>query len=142
MEYRNPSATADIIIERNNQILLIRRKHEPFKDMWALPGGFLEYGKETLEETAVRELNEETGLRIKLDDIEMFGIYSNPDRDPRGHVISHVYIARNFNGQPIANDDAADVRFFQLGNLPELAFDHEKILEDYKSRRQLKGSSR
>jgi len=129
--FKNPGTTADIIVERDRQVLLIKRKHEPFRDMWALPGGFLEYGKETLEETAVRELMEETEILVNGRDLRLFGVYSNPKRDPRGHVISHVYIAGNFNGQPTAGDDAREVRFFSLDNLPELAFDHKEILQDY-----------
>lgn len=139
MNYENPASTVDIIIEQKEKVLLIKRKNEPFKDMWALPGGHLDYGKETLEEAAVRELNEETGLEVKPNDIEMVGVYSDPNRDPRGHVISHVYSTRNFNGKPIANDDAKNVRFFPLENLPELAFDHHKILKDYICKKQLKG---
>lgn len=139
MEYKNPCATADIIVEKEGQILLVKRKHEPFRNMWALPGGFIDYGKETLEEAAKRELEEETSLVTRLEDLKLFGVYSTPGRDPRGHVISHVYIARNFNGKPRANDDAEDARFFPLGEIPELAFDHQRILNDYFKKRDLKG---
>jgi 8-oxo-dGTP diphosphatase len=137
MEYKNPCATADIILERDKQILLIRRKHKPFRDMWALPGGHLNYGKETLEETAVRELREETGVLVDKKDLEFFGVYSEPKRDPRGHYITHVYVAKNHNGKLKADDDAKEVRFFSLENLPELAFDHQRILNDYFKRRNL-----
>lgn len=131
MRYENPCATADVIVERDKQILLIKRKHEPFRNMWALPGGHLDCGKETLEITAVRELKEETGISVNEEDLEFFRVYSEPDRDPRGHYITHVYVAKAFNGQPVADDDANDARFFSIKKLPKLAFDHEKILNDY-----------
>ena len=127
-EYKNPASTVDVIVEKEEKILLIRRKYEPFKNVWALPGGFIDYGKETLEEAASRELKEETGL-VTLS-LKLFGVYSSPDRDPRGHTISHVYTAK-VSGKLRAWDDAKEAAYFPLDNLPELAFDHEKILEDY-----------
>ena len=130
-EYLNPCVTADIIIERREELLLIKRAIEPFRDMWAFPGGDLNYGDETVEETGVRELFEETGLRAKVSDLELIGVYSEPGRDPRGHYVTCAYVARNFRGEIMAKDDARDVRFFPMDNLPELAFDHEKILMDY-----------
>jgi len=131
MEYQNPASTADIIIEREKEILLIKRKHEPFKDKWALPGGHLDYGLETLEHAASRELQEETGLITPENQLQLFGVYSAPNRDPRGHYITHVYIAKTIKGTIKPGDDAKDTRFFPLENLPELAFDHNKILKDY-----------
>ena len=142
MEYKNPCATADVIVERNNQILLIRRKHDPFRNKWALPGGHLDYGKETLEKAAIRELEEETGILVSEQDLRFFRVYSDPNRDPRGHYITHVYVARKFNGQPVADDDAEDARFFPLENLPDLAFDHQRILTDYEIQKQVKGGNR
>ena len=138
-KYRNPAATADIIVPKaigsdlgeSCEILLIKRKNGPYKDMWAIPGGYLEYGKETLEETAARELKEETSLIVKIDDLALLGVYSNPQRDPRGHVISHVYVAKRYEGEPRANDDALEYAWFPVSNLPKLAFDHEKIINDY-----------
>jgi len=131
MAYKNPGSTTDIIIENEGNILLIKRNSWPFKNKWALPGGFLDCGKESLEEAAARELMEETSLSTKVKDLAFFRTYSNPHRDPRGHVISHVYIARRVEGIPKAGDDAGDVRFFPLNNLPELAFDHRDIITDY-----------
>ncbi len=143
MQYKNPCATADIIVERNNKILLIRRKHEPFRDKWAIPGGFINCDKETLREAGARELEEETGLIIRVENLELFNEYSSPDRDPRGHVISHVYIAREWTGKLKAGDDAKKARFFSLCNLPlPLAFDHEQILQNYQTQKQLKGGKR
>ena len=128
MEYKNPGATVDLIVERRERILLVKRKEGPFRDSWALPGGFLEYGKETLEQAAIRELNEETGLIAQH--LKLFGVYSAPNRDPRGHTISHVYIAASY-GELKAGDDAKEAKFYPLYDVPELAFDHEKIIKDY-----------
>ncbi len=128
---RNPVPTVDLIIEMENPegkrgILLIQRKNPPFG--WALPGGFVDYG-ESLEEAAVREAREETSLDVHL--VRQFHTYSAPDRDPRLHTISTVYIARA-KGRPRARDDAKAIGLFTPENLPRpLAFDHEKILEDY-----------
>ena len=131
MEFRKPSVTADIIVEKESKVLLIRRKYEPYKNYWALPGGFLDVDNETVKQTAQRELKEETGLVIRLEDLELVGESSSPNRDPRGHIVSLHYYVRNYEGDLKANDDAKDARFFPLENLPELAFDHRKILRDY-----------
>ncbi|MEK6758101.1 MAG: NUDIX hydrolase, partial [Nanoarchaeota archaeon] len=84
--YVNPASTVDLIVFFDGGIILIKRKHEPFKDCWALPGGFLELGKETLEQAAVRELFEETSLITNPEELKLVGVYSDPRRDPRGHV--------------------------------------------------------
>lgn len=138
MKFKNPAATIDLIIEKNEKILLIERKYEPFKGKWALPGGFIDYGKETLEKAAVREGGEETSLKIKLKDLEFFGVYSSPNRDPRGHIISHVYIVKKYSGEPKANDDAKKTQWFPLYALPKLAFDHNKIIDNYLKWRERK----
>ena len=128
-KYRNPFPTVDIVIEMEEGILLIRRKNPPYG--WAIPGGFVDYG-ETLEAAAVREAREETCLDVEL--ISQLGAYSEPDRDPRQHTISFVYVARA-EGMPRAADDASDARIFKMDALPEnLAFDHDKILRDYHER--------
>jgi 8-oxo-dGTP diphosphatase len=133
--YINPASTVDLIVNYGEGIVLIKRKHEPFKDYWALPGGFLEYKKETLEQAASRELFEETSLKTNPEDLKLIGVYSNPERDPRDHVISHVYEVRNYSGELKANDDAAEVEVFR--KIPEnLAFDHSKILSDYFKNRE------
>ncbi len=109
-----------------NGIILIRRKNPPHG--WALPGGFVDYG-ETLEAAAVREAREETGLEVRL--LRQFHSYSDPDRDPRQHTISTVFLA-DAAGQAMAGDDAAEVGVFSASDLPdELAFDHRRIIEDY-----------
>jgi ADP-ribose pyrophosphatase YjhB (NUDIX family) len=126
--YKNPVPTADIIIEVEgaNGIVLIERKNPPYG--WAIPGGFVDYG-ESLEETAVREAKEETGLDVTL--VTQFHTYSDPKRDPRHHTITTVFIARA-RGAPKGGDDARQARIFTKDNLPSpLAFDHERILKNY-----------
>lgn len=124
--YRNPLVTVDIIIEVANRIVLIKRVNPPHG--WALPGGFVDYG-ESLESSAAREAKEETSLDIRLK--EQFHTYSAPDRDPRHHTITTVFIA-TATGTPIAADDAAKAELFDRNNLPQpLVFDHGKILTDY-----------
>ncbi len=126
-EARAPLPTVDIIIELEGKgVVLIKRKNPPFG--WALPGGFVDYG-ETLEQAAVREALEETSLQVKL--ISQFHAYSDPRRDPRGHTISVVFIAKA-SGEPRAADDAQETGIFQADALPVLlAFDHRQILTDY-----------
>ncbi|RLF52663.1 MAG: NUDIX hydrolase [Thermoplasmata archaeon] len=121
-----PSVAVDGVLIKNGKILLIKRKNEPFKDKWALPGGFVEYG-ERVEDAVLREFQEEVGIKAKIK--KLLGVYSEPDRDPRGHVISVVFLLEA-EGEPKAGDDAADAKFFSLDNLPPLAFDHEKIIKD------------
>jgi 8-oxo-dGTP diphosphatase len=129
-EYPRPSVTVDIVIvtkEAKPCVLLIRRKHPPFEGQWALPGGFIDMD-ESLEESARRELLEETGVRTgKLVQLATFG---DPGRDPRGRTISVVYLARVDPKQfkPRAADDAAEVAWFPLHRPPPLAFDHRAIL--------------
>ena len=126
---KSPAVTVDAIIEREGKILLIKRKNLPFQGQWALPGGFVEYS-EKVEDALIREVMEETGL--KVDDMRFHGVYSEPGRDPRGHVISLCYIASG-SGDVKAGDDAAEARFFpskELGGV-DLAFDHDRILNEY-----------
>ena len=132
--YPKPSVTIDCIILRINEgkkeILLIRRKHDPFVGKWALPGGFVEID-EDLAEGAIRELEEETGLDgISL---KQFKTYGKPGRDPRGRTISVVYhgILNDMSAEIRAGDDAEHVGWFDLSKLPALAFDHERILNDF-----------
>lgn len=127
MNYKIPKITADGIILNNGKILLIKRKNPPFKDKWALPGGFVEY-KEKTEDAAVREVLEETGLKTKV--IDLIGVYSDPNRDPRGHTITVAYLLEPYAGALSKGDDASDARYFEMNNLPELSFDHEKIIND------------
>jgi ADP-ribose pyrophosphatase YjhB (NUDIX family) len=131
LRYVNPVPTVDIIIEGESEtggkgIVLILRKNDPIA--WALPGGFVDYG-ETLEEAAVREAKEETGLKVET--ISQLHTYSDPHRDPRQHTISTVFTAKA-KGLPRPGDDAVRTGVFAEKNLPfPLAFDHKKILQDY-----------
>lgn len=134
MTYRNPAPTVDIIIELGDRphrpIILIERKNEPFG--WAIPGGFVDYG-ETVETAAKREALEEISLDVRL--IEQFCVYSDPQRDPRQHTLSLVFIAEA-TGEPRAADDAKTLRIFQPWEMPDnLCFDHGRILQDYWSYR-------
>jgi ADP-ribose pyrophosphatase YjhB (NUDIX family) len=126
IQHRNPVPTVDVIIELESGIVLIKRRNPP--PGWAIPGGFVDYG-ESVETAAVREAREETGLDVRL--VRLLGVYSDPQRDPRSHTISTVFIAEA-SGLPVADDDAADADIFTEDTLPEeIAFDHRKILEDY-----------
>lgn len=128
--YRNPAPTVDIIIELidrpHRPIVLIERHNEPFG--WAIPGGFVDYG-ESVEVAAKREAQEETGLQVEL--VEQFLVYSSPNRDPRKHTLSIVFLA-TATGTPQAGDDAKSLDIFEQWRLPRnLCFDHDKILHDY-----------
>ena len=133
--YRNPLPTVDIIIEIDGRIVLIERKNPPHG--WAIPGGFMDWG-ESAEACARREAKEETGLSVRLD--ELFYVYSDPRRDPRHHTLTTVFIA-SASGRPVAADDAARAELFRPDSLPApMAFDHARILDDY--RRYRSGASR
>jgi 8-oxo-dGTP diphosphatase len=129
-DYPRPSVTVDVVVvtrERRPRVLLIRRKHDPFAGKWAIPGGFIEMA-ETLEESARRELREETGLEVG--ELAQLGAYGDPNRDPRDRIISVAYLAR-IDAPPDgleAADDAKELAWHRLDALPELAFDHDKIL--------------
>ena len=129
--YKNPAPTIDIVITDGKRVVLVKRGREPFKGKWALPGGFVEYG-ERVEDAVVREVNEETGLETKI--IDIIGVYSDPNRDPRGHIVTVVYLLNVQGGRLQSNDDASDVKFFDLDNLPELSFDHNIIVRDINRR--------
>ena len=126
--YRNPAPTVDIIIYNPAKgVVLVSRAHEPLG--WALPGGFVEYG-ETLEDAAVREAREETGLDVELEGL--VGVYSDPSRDPRQHTITTAFYGRSKHSvMPRGGDDAAEAQFFPVDALPPLVFGHERIIADF-----------
>lgn len=127
MTLRSPALTVDGILIEDGCILLIQRKHSPFLGSWALPGGFVEYGEKT-EDALIREMSEETGLKIKIH--ALLGVYSDPSRDPRGHTVTVVYLVEPVGGVVNAGDDAMSAKFFKADELPELAFDHAIIVKD------------
>lgn len=130
-KYPRPAVTADCIVITNEpqpKVLLILRGDDPFKGAWAFPGGFMNMD-ETTEECAIRELEEESGLKVAI--IHQIGAYSKVDRDPRGRTITVAYLAivdspKEVKGQ----DDAAKAEWFPITDLPELAFDHYDIMQD------------
>jgi 8-oxo-dGTP diphosphatase len=122
MTYKNPSLSVDcVVFDDRGRLLLIRRRNPPFAGQFALPGGFVDYG-ETTEAAAGRELLEETGLKAK--DLRLIGVYSKPDRDPRGHTVSIE------DGAPAAGDDAAEAEFRSDWRALDLAFDHNEIVRE------------
>ncbi len=130
MRPQTPLLTVDVIIRvgGRDRVVLIRRRNPP--PGWALPGGFVDTG-ETVEQAAVREAREETGLDVRL--AGQFHVYSAPGRDPRGHTVSVVFLG-DAEGTPRGADDAREAAVFSLGELPEiLAFDHRQILGDYQN---------
>ena len=133
--YKNPVPAVDAIIQMDTQILLVKRKNEPFRGYMAIPGGFVNEG-ETVEDAAKREVREETSLDIEL--VDILGVYSDPKRDPRGHIMSTVFIAyvpvnRNKSVEALAADDASELEWIDLEAIPneKFAFDHKRILMDY-----------
>ncbi len=138
-DYPRPMLTADcVVINDRNEVLLVRRGNEPFRGCWALPGGFTEMD-ETLEHCAVRELEEETSLKVSEQDIHLIGVYSAPDRDPRGRTVTAAFslTLSHSDTQSLsitAGDDAAEVHWWPLNALPPLAFDHTEIIADISKR--------
>ncbi|RMD91225.1 MAG: NUDIX domain-containing protein [Calditrichaeota bacterium] len=128
--YLNPTPAVAVLLLSNGQVLLVKRKYEPRSGYWSLPAGFVEY-YETVQETAIREVKEETNLDIQLRNI--YGVYSAHD-DPRNHVVLIVYWGEILGGQLKAGDDAIEAKFFTLDNLPEdIAFKtHRQILQELK----------
>ena len=130
-KYPRPALTADSIVitkEPDAKVLLIERGDDPYKGCWAFPGGFMNMD-ETTEQCAIRELEEETGLHVN--NVIQIGAYSKVDRDPRGRTVTVAYLA--IVDRPlvvIGQDDAAKAEWWPLSNLPELAFDHDRIMQD------------
>lgn len=131
MSKQKISITVDAVIFRKErkipELLLIQRKNDPYKEFWALPGGFLEEN-ENLDVGARRELQEETGL--KIDRLQQIGAFGDTGRDPRGRIISIAFYGTVENDSDVKGaDDAKDARWFDIKNLPALAFDHKQIIE-------------
>ena len=132
---RNPIPTIDIILSENsnsNKVLLIKRSKDPFKDYFSLPGGFVNEG-EKVEDAVRRESEEE--LLVKVEPINILGVYSDPNRDPRGHIMSITFIAKIIKGNLKEGDGVTELRWVEINNLEniKLGFDHSKILSDYET---------
>lgn len=121
---------ADGIILEKGRVLLVKRKIHPFSGFWVIPGGHVEYGEST-EKAAKREMKEELGVPVKIK--KLIGVYSDPKRDPRYHIISIVYLVEKIKGKIKINEEASEFKFFSLKNLPKkIGFDHRKALHDLK----------
>lgn len=124
-------AADTLLIAEGTHILLVKRLHPPYADMWALPGGFVEDG-EDLHEAAARELMEETSVRFPAGALVQFRTYGKPGRDPRGRTVSVVFAAiTKHRPEAKAADDAKEVGWFSLPDLPAMAFDHRQVVDDY-----------
>jgi 8-oxo-dGTP diphosphatase len=123
---KRPVLTVDILIRLGDGWVFVKRKFDPYRGWWAIPGGQVEYG-ETVEQAAIREAREETGLDVRL--VRLIGVYSDPARDPRGHYVSVAYLADAISGKLRPASDVAEVRTFKMAPTP-LAFDHERIFRD------------
>ena len=137
-KHKNPAPAVDFLISKNDnsKILLVRRKNDPFKGMLSIPGGFINEG-ETAEDAVIREAKEETALVVEP--IAVLGVYSDPQRDPRMHTISVTFITRIVQGNEDARDDAASLQWINIEDeldgliqSQQIAFDHSKILNNYK----------
>jgi 8-oxo-dGTP diphosphatase len=137
-QHKNPIPTVDTIIQKDSQILFVERKKDPFKGFLVFPGGFVNEG-EKIEDAALREVKEETSLLVEL--VDILGVYSDPARDPRGHMMSTVFIGKispNNKDEAKAGDDAEALKWVDLDNIDRqnIGFDHKKIISDYNKWRQ------
>jgi 8-oxo-dGTP diphosphatase len=123
---KNPALAVDAVVIRDGKVLLVKRRNEPYKGMFALPGGFVEYGERT-EEAVLRELKEETDMEGEI--AKLVGVFSDPQRDPRKHVVSIAYLVEPHSERAKAGDDAVDCQWIDTGNLGKLAFDHAEIIK-------------
>ncbi len=121
-------ATDSVVINGKKEILLVKRNHAPYKGRWCLPGGFVEKG-ETIEKAAMRECFEESGIRTKV--VRLIGVYSDPRRDPRGHVVGIPFLLKPLSGKTRPSSETSEARFFPVNKIPKrLAADHNKIIKD------------
>jgi 8-oxo-dGTP diphosphatase len=126
---QTPRLTVDAIILLKNKLVLVKRKNPSYKGNFALPGGFVLIGEST-EKAVIRESFEETCLLVEI--VKLVGVYSDPQRDPREHIVSVCYLAKG-SGSPKSGYDASSAELFELESIPELAFDHNKMINDAKS---------
>ena len=130
IHYKNPIPTVDAIIQKSSCILFVKRKKDPYKNYLALPGGFVNHG-ETIEEAMEREIYEETSLKVHP--IDILGVYSDPKRDPRGHMMTVVFVVTILEGKAMAGDEVNEILWVPLEKLNkiQIAFDHKLIINDY-----------
>jgi 8-oxo-dGTP diphosphatase len=133
----SPLIMVDGILEMDNRILYIKRRNEPFKGIWGFPGGKVDIG-ERVEDALKRELYEETGLTTIPTDI--LGVYSDPSRDPRGHAISVAFVVKATGGVSNDGDESQSIKWFPIYDNLDLAFDHNKILDNYRDWRRSDGT--
>lgn len=124
-----PILTVDCVVFSDDGVVLIRRGFAPFKGMYALPGGFVEIG-ESVELACAREMKEETGLEVDKNLLQLIGVYSEPDRDPRSHTVSVAFLGQSNLNKLQAGDDAMSVEVVKNWRDEDIAFDHKKIIED------------
>lgn len=129
---KTPILTVDGILLDKGKVLLLKRAKSPFFGLWTLSGGHVEYG-ETVEKAIKREVKEELGISVKIK--KLFGVYSDPKRDPRYHTVSIVYLLEKIKGKIRINEESLEFKYFPLKNLPKkIAFDHRQILSDLKKK--------
>ncbi len=129
---KSPVLTTDGILLEKGGVLLTKRKKPPYSGFWTLPGGHVDYG-ETVEKAIKREMKEELDVPVKIK--KLFGVYSNPRRDPRYHTASVIYLVEKIKGEIRLNEEASEFKYFSLKNLPKkIGFDHRKILNDLKKK--------
>lgn len=123
-----PVVSTDCVAARGNEIMLIKRAHEPFSGYWCLPGGMMNVG-ETIEQTAVREVFEETGAVAKI--VSLIGVYSGPHRDPRGTSLTTAFLMKFVKMKGNPDQEVSEVKFFPTNKIPKsLGFDHANIIKD------------
>ena len=127
---RHPRVAVDGLVVHADKLVTVRRGNDPFRGMLALPGGFVELG-ERVEDAVVREVREETGLETRL--VRLVGVFSDPKRDPRGHVVSLAYALEETGGRLTAGSDAADVVLVDADDVPPMAFDHREIVRQWRT---------
>lgn len=129
-KFKSPIVVVDGIVLEKGKVLMVKRAIQPFLGYWVFPGGHVDYGERT-EEAIIRELKEELGISVKI--IKLFGVYSDPKRDPRYPTVSIVYLLKKTKGKVKLDYEASEFKYFTLNNLPKkIGVDHRKILNDLK----------
>ena len=129
-DWGHPRVAVDGLVVHADKLVTVRRGHDPFRGMLALPGGFVELG-EPVEDAVVREVREETGLETHV--VRLVGVFSDPKRDPRGHVVSAAYVLEETGGRLRAGNDAAEVVLVDPDDVPPMAFDHREIVRRWRA---------